>query len=69
MDKAVKKIEHCEDECKSNYFNTSIVEKTKKDVLGMNDYLLKDRFNADQFELNIDRNLKNARIAWTSDSV
>jgi hypothetical protein len=30
--------------------------------------LQKDNFNADKFTKNIDRNLKNARIAWTSDS-
>lgn len=34
----------------------------------MNDYNLKDRFAADDFERNIDRNIKNARIAWTIDN-
>ena len=43
-----------------------IVEKTKYDVLGLNDYLQKDRFNADEFSKNIEKNLRNARVAWTT---
>eukprot|EP00347_Sterkiella_histriomuscorum_P022508 403338226 len=58
MDKAVKKIEGCEDQ----------FERTKREVLDMNDYLQKDRFIADDFKRNIERNIKNARIAWTADS-
>lgn len=34
----------------------------------LNDYKLRDRFNADEFEKNIERGLRDQRIAWTSDA-
>ena len=32
--------------------------------MGLSDYIAMDHFKADEFERNIDRNLKQARIAW-----
>jgi hypothetical protein len=32
--------------------------------LGLSEFIVGDRFRADEFEKNIDRNLKQARLAW-----
>ena len=33
-------------------------------MIGLGNYLNRDKFIASEFEKNIERNLKNAKIAW-----
>jgi hypothetical protein len=35
-------------------------------MMDLNDYRLRDKFNAEDYERNLEKNLKNARIAWTT---
>ena len=41
-----------------------IVNQTRGEALGLSEYTAFDHFRADEFEKNIDRNLKQARQAW-----
>lgn len=55
MDRAVKEI---------NYLEDDFTKNTRADALGLSNYLAADRFNAGEYEKNLDRNLKQARMAW-----
>ena len=59
MDKAVTKIDKCENQCKNSAVSFSVVQRTKETMKNLNDYKLNDNFNAIDFERNLDRNLKN----------
>lgn len=52
----------------SQHYLSFIVQKTKYEALELNSYLQKDNFIASEFEKNLERNLREARIGWTGGS-
>lgn len=48
----------------SSFELCGLVDGTKSVAKGLSEYLQKDHFKAAEFERNIDRNLKQAKLAW-----
>jgi hypothetical protein len=58
LDKAVYDINHLGDDCKLKPSLYILVNQTRGEAVGLSDYIAIDHFKADEFERNIDRNLK-----------
>lgn len=41
-----------------------VKKETREKSKDVSEYMMKDRFTAAEFEKNLDKNLKQARLAW-----
>ena len=64
MDSIVRNLNKLGEECNLQIIINYVVITTKDDAQALSKYTEEDRFSAVDFERNIDRNLKQAKIAW-----